>query len=415
MIYLNLNLFKLKKNIIINIHYLEIGGAETSLIGLLHSIKPEDFKVDLLINDPRGELMKYIPKWVNVLKAPEDYSMIERPMKETVKKGYLKIATARLWAKYKYGKYVRKNHPKNGDAIFGYVGKYVTKVLPPLKNLGEYDVAISYVTPHNIVAEKINAKKKIAWIHTDYSQINVNPELELPVWNSFDRIVSISSDVTKTFLKKFPSLKEKIIEVENFIPKSLIKKRADEFEANEMKIRHTEIYILTIGRYSWQKRLEDIPRIAKILKDSKVKFRWFIIGYGSQDMFNRIKLNIDNFGVKDEVILLGKKENPYPYIKSCDIYVQPSRYEGKSITVREAQLLGKPVVITDYPTAKSQIKDGVDGFIGPYETVQFAEYLKNFISNFDTLNFNTENLLEKDIVKKDICTGKSFQNMFELP
>ena len=77
----------------------------------------------------------------------------------------------------------------------------------------------------------------------------------------------------------------------------------------------------------------------------------------------------------------GKKENPYPYIKACDIYVQPSRYEGKSVTVREAQMLCKPVAVTAYPTAASQIQDGVDGVIVPLDNEGCARGLANFITN----------------------------------
>ncbi len=78
-------------------------------------------------------------------------------------------------------------------------------------------------------------------------------------------------------------------------------------------------------------------------------------------------------------MLLGKKENPYPYIKACDIYVQPSRYEGKSITVREAQILCKPVIVTNYPTASSQIQDGVDGIIVPMDVDACAQEMVEFI------------------------------------
>ena len=87
--------------------------------------------------------------------------------------------------------------------------------------------------------------------------------------------------------------------------------------------------------------------------------------------------------MSDKVIILGKKENPYPYIKGCDIYVQPSLYEGKSITVREAQILCKPVIITNYPTAKSQVIDGVDGIIVPMNVCECATHMGKFISNQD--------------------------------
>lgn len=386
----------MRPHILVNIHYLEIGGAETSLIGLLCTLNPKEVDVDLLINDPRGKFMRYVPEWVNILKAPEGYSMIERPLKEIVKKGYLKIAAARLFAKYKFHKYYRNKQPISGDAIFGYVGKYTTNVLPSLKKLGEYDLAISYVTPHNIVADKINARKKIAWIHTDYSKIDVDTEIELPVWSAYDKIVSISPDVSKSFLKVFPSLEKKIIEIENFLPIELIKNKSLEFNPKDMPKEYNFLNLLTIGRYCEAKRIDEIPIMAKILKDSGVHFKWYIIGYGNQDELNKIKNQIFFNKVEQEMILLGKKENPYPYINACDIYVQPSRYEGKSITVREAQLLGKPVVITNYPTANSQIENGVDGFIGPYTTKEFTKYLVKVINdqkNIDKIRANLTNMI----------------------
>lgn len=369
----------LKKRILINIHYLEIGGAETSLIGLLHFLKPADYDVDLLINDPRGELMAYIPEWVNIVPSPEAYKMIERPLAEVVKRKHFKVTGARLWAKYKFRRYLSRRKPSDSNAIFGYVGKYVTPVLPSLKNLGEYDVAISYVTPHDIVLKKVRAKKKIAWIHTDYSKIDVNTEIELPVWSGYDKIVSISPDVTRSFLSVFPSLENKIVEIENFLPEALILKRSEEFEPEDMPKVDGIIDLLTIGRYCEAKRIDEIPLMAKIIKESGIKFRWYVIGYGNEEELRKIKEAIKTNDVADNVILLGKKENPYPYIKTCDYYVQPSRFEGKSITVREAQLLGKTVVITDYPTARSQVRDGIDGIIGPYETEAFSRYLKDFL------------------------------------
>ena len=380
---------------------MEIGGAETSLIGLLHSLNPDLFTVDLLINDPRGELMKHIPEWVNVVKIPEVYSMIERPIAEVVKKGYLKLAVARFLAKYKYGKYVRKKHPKTGDAIFGYVGKYVSKVLPSLKGLGEYDIAVSFLTPHNIVAEKVTAKKKIAWIHTDYSKIDVDSEIELPVWTTFDKIVSISPDVTASFLYVFPSLEDKIVLVENFLPQDLILKKSEDFVPEDMPEEKRIVNLLTIGRYCEAKRMDEIPLIAKIIKESGINCRWYIIGYGSDHELKKIKEAIEKHDVVDSVILLGKKENPYPYIKACDVYVQPSRYEGKSITVREAQLLGKPVVITDYPTARSQVRDGIDGVIGPYDTESFAMFLAENLSGSERLREISDNLSNEEFSQKE--------------
>ena len=83
--------------------------------------------------------------------------------------------------------------------------------------------------------------------------------------------------------------------------------------------------------------------------------------------------------MEGQVIILGKKENPYPYIKACDVYVQPSRYEGNAVTVREAQMLCKPVVVTNYATASCQIQDGVDGIIVPMDNEGCAKGIAQFL------------------------------------
>ena len=361
-----------KPRIFINIHYLEIGGAETSLIGLLQTLDPQRVEVDLFLNDHRGEMMAYIPEWVNVLPEIAAYTMIERPIKDVVRRGYLHIAAARLWAKVRFRAYMRRKHPIDGSAIFGYVGKYVTPLLPSLSRFGEYDLAVSFVTPHNIVLDKVRAKKKICWIHTDYSQIDVHAALEQPVWNGYDKIVSISEEVTRNFCQIFPSLAGKIVEMENILSPDFVKARSDkEFRPADMPDEKYCCILLTIGRYSYQKRQDEIPQICRMLRERGIAVRWYLIGYGGSDDY--IRKAIVNEGVDDCVILLGKRENPYPYIKACDWYVQPSRYEGKSVVVHEAQILGKPVIITDYPTSASQVQNGVDGIIVPMDVEKCAE------------------------------------------
>ena len=365
----------MRSNIFLAIHYLEIGGAETSLIGLLQALDYSKYDVDLFLYSHRGELIKYIPKEVNLLPEIPEYAQIERPLKEVVKDGYWRIAMARLWAKWRFRSYYKKKHPRDGSAIFGYVAKYVTPKLPSLRQFGEYDLAISYLTPHSIVLEKVAAKKKIAWIHTDYSRIDVDTELELPIWTGYDHIVSISNEVTVSFLKAFPSLSEKIVMMENILSPGFVKGRADEVPENEirkeMPVRSGETTLLSVGRFSHQKNYDNVPEICRRILASGERVRWYLIGFGGDEPLIRRK--IEEAGMQDYVLILGKKENPYPYIKACDIYVQPSRYEGNAVTVHEAQILCKPVIITNYPTSQSQLTDGVDGVIVPMDNQGCAE------------------------------------------
>ena len=382
--------------ILIDIHYLHLGGAEMSLIGLLQSFDPAKVTVDLFIHSHEGELMNYIPEYVNVLPEIPEYSMIERPLRDVVRRGYLSVAFARMKAKLRMKRYVAKKHPADRNAIFGFVGDEVDRVLPDVNPGVEYDLAISFLMPHNLVLNHTRAKRKVCWIHTDYSKVDVNAELELPVWGAYDNIVSISSDVTKAFLKVFPSLKSKIVEVENILSNSFVRQRADEF--NVELGRNGCISLLSVGRFCEAKNYDNIPDICRRVVESGLDVKWYIIGFGGAE--DLIRKKVAESGMENRVIILGKKDNPYPYIKACDIYVQPSRYEGKSITVREAQILCKPVVVTNYPTAHSQINDGVDGVIVPMDNESCAKGIVQFIKDAEKQKHLIEYLHTHDFGNK---------------
>ena len=372
----------MKKRIFINIHYLEIGGAERALLGLLSSLNPDKVDIDLFVNQHTGEFMPLIPEWVNLLPEISEYTCIERPITTIVKEGHVGIALRRIWAKHKHKQYLNTltvEQRQHDASVFQYVADAVEGALPSLAHLGEYDLAISFLQPHNIVLNKVKAKKKICWIHTDYSTIHVNHDLELPVWNAFDYVVSISDDCTRAFVQTFPELKDKIVLIENILSPLFVRQQADLYEVKaEMPDGPGVVKILTIGRFSPPKKIEGIPHICAEMERLGVDFRWYVIGYGPD---REIQEALDKYGMRHRMKLLGKKSNPYPYIKACDIYAQPSIYEGKSVTVREAQMLCKPVVITDYPTAKSQIAHGVDGVIVPLDEVQTAMGIVDFINS----------------------------------
>jgi glycosyltransferase involved in cell wall biosynthesis len=356
-------------------HYLELGGAEMSLIGLLNALDPAKVDVDLFIYCHRGPLMKFIPKWVNLLPENTAYAVIESPIAVALKRGHLGVVAGRLMAKLKCQQF-RRHYPAKGDdaAILQYVADYVAPCLPRINPNVEYDLCISYLTPHNIGRDKVRAKKRLAWIHTDYSTVDIDVVRELPVWGAYDHIASISHDVTSSFLNAFPSLSDRIIEIENILSADFVHSRAE----RSVELPGT-VRLLSIGRFCTAKNYDNVPDICRRLRLQGVDAKWYIIGFGGSEEL--IRQRIAEAGMEEHVILLGKKDNPYPYIKACDIYVQPSRYEGKSITVREAQILCKPVVVTNYPTASSQIKNGVDGVIVPLDNEGCARGLADFIAD----------------------------------
>ncbi len=368
----------MKPRILFVMHYLEIGGAETALIGLLNTIDYSRYDVDLFLHSHHGEMMPFLPNEVNLLPEIPVYAQIERPIKNVLKDGYLRMVAARIKAKMRARRYISKHHVvKETTAGMQYTAAAVTSLLPAINPSVEYDLAISFLQPHNIVRDKVRAKKKVCWIHTDYSVVDVSAEDELPVWSAFDYVVSISNDVTKSFLQAFPTLENKIVLMENILSPTFVRQRAEEFDALP-ELQKDMLKLLSVGRFSKAKNYDNVPDICRrMVEIGDVDFRWYIIGYGPDEQLIRSK--IAEAGMEDRIIILGKRSNPYPYIRACDIYIQPSRYEGKSVTVREAQMLYKPVVVTNYPTASSQIKDGHDGVIVPMDNQGCAEGIINLI------------------------------------
>jgi len=371
-----------KPRIFINMHYLELGGAERALIGLLNAIDTDKVDVDLFLNQHTGAFMPLIPQKINLLPEIPSYSAIERPMKNIFFEGHWGILLGRLLGKCRLKVYRRKMGLKRDGSYTQYAFDGVIPFLPSLERFGRYDMAISFLDPPHIVQDKVNANIRLEWIHTDWSAHTVNKELVSPRWGKNDYIISISEAVTEQFLKVFPQFKDKIIEIRNILSPQFILQQATNNDG--VSISNVDVFkICSVGRISYVKNFESIPYVAKKLKEKGLSFYWYIIGPG--DHSNIDKVSIEN-GVDDVVQFIGAKANPYPWINACDLYVQPSRIEGNSVTVREAQILGKPVVVTNYPTAKSQIQNGVDGIICSMDIVSIAEAIFELATNRSLLS-----------------------------
>lgn len=355
-------------------HGLELGGAESSLIGYLHALAGKsEVKTDLFLYRHFGEGLRHIPEGVTLLPESAAYASLATPIKGVLKKGHFLIAAGRTVGKLKAKRFNTKHgtsRQKSGVAL-EYSHKYTKRFMPQITDT-EYDLAVSFLTPHYFVLEKVRAKRKLAFIHTDYSHISVDTESELAMWGGYDRIAAVSASVAEGFTRLFPALKDKVSVIENINPVALIRARAKEFVPADEMPDGKGLKLLSIGRFCEAKNFESIPVKAAILKSLGLSFVWYIIGYGDD---TEIKSAIAENGVQTEVVILGKKSNPYPYIKRCDIYAQPSRYEGKAVTVLEAQILEKPVIISSYATARSQLRDGTDGIIAPMDDEGFAKGL----------------------------------------
>lgn len=381
------------KKILIVSHAMEIGGAEKALLGLLETIDTTQYQVDLFLLRHQGELLKDIPDNINLLSAISEYSDLAVPITNVLKKGHFRIAYGRFKAKRAAGKRVLELGLEKNDVGLEYSHKFTAKYMPLISQT-EYDVAISFLTPHYFVTEKVKAKKKIAWIHTDYSAVSVDKESQIDMWSRYDHIASISDKAAEAFISVFPTLKEKVITIQNILPQHYIERQTNAFSVENEMPNDGTIKLLSIGRFCFAKNFDNVPEICKLIREKGLDVKWHLIGFGADEQL--IKSKISEFHMEDHVIILGKKENPYPYIKACDLYVQPSRFEGRCVSVTEAQMLGKPVVITDYPTSSSQLEDGVDGVIVPLENERCAKSIAIVIQDKELQKSLIENVKEKD-------------------
>ena len=393
------------KKVLITSFDMGIGGVERSLVNMLDNFDYKNYGVDLMLYRHQGEFLDMIPKEVNLLEEKEGYNSFGDPLDKVIKDGKYALASARIKAKLmSTGTKLIKKIDEIGYYQDQLANKYSNKYLDSLEK--EYDTAISYVWPHDMVAYKVNAKKKIAWIHTDYSTIYVDRKIDLELWNKFDYIVSISQDCTDAFVKMYPSLKEKIVLVENIRAPKFISKMAN--EKCEDMIDSEDIKLLTVGRLCNQKAIDNAIKAMKVLRDKGVNnVKWYVVGYGPDEAM--LKELIKENKLEDRFFLLGKKTNPYPYMKKCDIYIQPSRYEGKAVTVIEAQMLGKPVLITNYPTAKSQIKHNVDGYITDLSVDGIVNGIEKLINDV-----NLRRKLEKNTKEFNYSNVEELEKLYEI-
>ena len=382
----------MKKKALIIIPTMSIGGAERSLLGLLDSFDYEKVEVSLFLYRHTGEFLKYINPNVKILDPIPEYATFDVPIKSLLLSDKWLFGLLRLKAKADIKRHARKYPDENGMWMHLQMISYnLQKHLPMIP--GEYDLGIQFLSVPDVLVNKVHAKVKLAWNHTDYTTQHPDRKYDKEIYKSIDWIISVSEQCRNQFLAVYPDMEDKAMVIENILSESLLQSQSKE-KADDMIRTEGEITALSIGRYDYAKNFDNIPDICKKIRENGIDIKWFIIGYGKQEAV--IKQAIIDNHMEDHVILLGKKENPYKYIKQCDVYLQPSRFEGKSVTVREAQVLGKPVIISEYATAHDQVDNGVDGMIVPKDNQSCADAISSILADPELLRRIADNCRSKD-------------------
>lgn len=376
---------------------MELGGIETSLLGLLEAIDYEKYEIDIFLYGHHGPLFNLIDSRANLLPEVKELAYLREGFGKKLKQHCYYSALLRLRDKI-FSYFTKIDNDKTWKSV-------MDRYAPKLEK--EYDLALGFFLPFDFINEKVKARIRVGWIHTDYLSESSNRKFLENQYKNMDIIAAVSRECKNSFDKLFPQFKRKTMVIENILSSKLIKNKANEFDVSKKIKRDKEISILSIGRMCYQKNFDNVPSICKILREMGLNVKWYLIGFGKDEELVRKKIVEAN--MQEFVILLGKQENPYPYIQACDIYIQPSRYEGKCVAVREAQILGKPVIITNYQTASSQLKDGYDGIIVPMDNERCAKGIAEVIKN---------KALQQRIVnnqkKNDYTNTKQVQVLYDL-
>lgn len=343
------------------------GGAEVAMLELINRMPEEEYDITLALLDNDLEYYNRLKRKINIIQikftnkvAEQLVSMYALPAKILKKLGVNSVIPYY-------------------DMLFNAVANIFSD---------EYDLALDFygygyfLTGY--MAEKIKAKKKATWLHDEDLVWFKNVKRYA---GKFDKIFAVSEAVKSSFSKNFPELEEKTevfyntIDIDLIIEKSL-------YPCSERLTG--DFIILTVGRLHSQKGYDIAIKTAKILKESGVSFKWYAIGAGKEkDKLDRL---IEKCGVKDCFILLGRRDNPYTYMRQCDIYVQPSRHEGYVITLVEARALNLPIIASDIPSSREQIEDGKNGYIVALNEYAFASKIKDLYHNKELRNRVSEYL-----------------------
>ena len=318
--------------------------------------------------------MALVPPEVRLLKLGEDAETFSKPIAQAVaaftRRGKPALAAARL----QFSKAVRGNLPIRVLEQRGW--KFQKKAFAPLPD--EYDAAVAYLegSPIYFCADFVRAKRKIAVIHSDYRKLELDAAFDDAYFRAFDAIVAVSDACADVLRAVFPDKADRVQVIENIVSPAALHAQSTQGEAADA--RYTGLRVLTMGRLDAPKGIDLAVEAASKLADA-FDFRWYVLGEGAQR--DALQRQIDACGLGDRFILAGAKLNPYPDLARCDVYVQPSRFEGKSIALEEAKCLQRPILTTAFTTVRDQIEDGKTGVIAQIDAGDIAQKLRTLLAD----------------------------------
>ena len=358
-------------------------GTEKSFLSFLSCLDFDRFDVTLLPAKREGLLLDQLPKEVKIEvmeKYGDMFLLSGKNAAKTLINCFVKENPFTLFEIFPY--FVRtlltKGEKRSSAATKMWL--HFMKKMPDVKE--EYDVAVAYWGDRTMfyMCDKVKAEKKIAWLHFDYANPRRDDSVYLDYFNKCDSIVTVSKLVDSSLRATLPQIADRTVMMENITnPRQIWDLAAvgETFTDTDF----TGKRVLTVGRISDQKGIDLAIPALKRLREDGINLRWYVLGDGDEDYKKYIAGLLADNGVADMMIFLGTTQNPYGYVRDCDIYAQPSRHEGKPIAVEEAKILCRPILAAHYLSAPEQLEDGRLGVICDICSDAIYEGIKKLLSD----------------------------------
>lgn len=386
---------------------LTLAGGEKSLIALLSNLDPDKYEIDLQLFRFGGALDQFIPDYVNILPPMAYTEFLKKSLLKSIFSIFNSQSRKFLKARLKYSNALRKgelNHPEKAQLYWENVGP-VFKVTEK-----KYDVAIAYAqgVPTFYVADKVKAKKKIAWVNANVIFPGKNKIFQETYYNKFEFIIPVSEVTHRHFSKLFPPLTSKLYTIVDIVDYRSIVKMS---ELKEISFQKDKFVLLTVSRLNNKMKGIDIAaETCKVLKERGINFHWYILGEG--DYRTELELYIQENKLDNHLTLLGADPNPYPYFKAVDLYVQTSRSESYGIAIAEARLLNTPIVTTRFDTVFEQMIHEQNGLVVDMNAKAVADGIERMMKDKDLYEHIVAYLKQEQ--KEDLSSVDKFDEMVSL-
>lgn len=388
------------KKILILVSNLNMGGFSKSLINFLWCMEQQhpEYKISILaFNEKVASLEKQVPSTVTFHHSNLEYEVNEKQKLQL------------LFCKIKYVfvekicRFINKKEIPRctvQEYLQSILKHKVQNIVTDFSEWSEYEIVISWEEKfcNYILASKFLNKYKVGYIHPNYLEAGFSKKIDNKYLSKLDKIITVSESCKSTLETVFPQYKEKIVCVPNRLNLSYYEKLSEEYQPMYNK---NTINLLTVARVVDQARaVFRMANIVERLKMAGFDFKWYLIGNGHD--FERLQEVIKEKNIEQYLICLGEMDNPCPYMKDADLYIQQSYYEGRPVSVDEAMMLGTPALITSYSSAKEQVTNGINGWIVENNEECIYKKIKELLQNPE--------LIEKACIELEKEDNEKFEN-----